>query len=187
MDFCFYSTDSIIELVKLFGFTLFSSNVNKWKRVIIRQCNLIVVSTQWIVFEVSEAIQHCIPFSKCKQASSSASNQFLLFPGELIAATRSTHISVNMEVNLQKMMRDPNTASSRIYIGNIPEGVSQQDIQIKFSKYGLIRGVLLNRKCFAYGILQRLLSCLFQGALDSFSSTMITVRIRLFSTKTEVN
>ncbi|XP_037043725.1 nuclear receptor coactivator 5 [Bradysia coprophila] len=50
-----------------------------------------------------------------------------------------------MEVNLQKMMRDPSTASSRIYIGNIPEGVSQQDIQNKFSKYGLIRGVLLNR------------------------------------------
>ncbi|KAJ6644023.1 Nuclear receptor coactivator 5 [Pseudolycoriella hygida] len=50
-----------------------------------------------------------------------------------------------MEVNLQKMMRDPNTASSRIYIGNIPDGVSQQDIQNKFSKYGPIRGVLLNR------------------------------------------
>lgn len=50
-----------------------------------------------------------------------------------------------MEVNLQKMMRDPNTASSRIYIGNIPDGVSQQDIQSKFSKHGSIRGVLLNR------------------------------------------
>lgn len=51
-----------------------------------------------------------------------------------------------MEVNLQKMMRDPNTAGSRIYIGNIPDGVTQQDIQNKFSKHGSIRGVLLNRK-----------------------------------------
>lgn len=52
-----------------------------------------------------------------------------------------------MEANLQKMMRDPNTADSRIYIGNIPDGVLQENIQDKFSKYGSIRGILLNRVC----------------------------------------
>lgn len=41
--------------------------------------------------------------------------------------------------NLQHL-KDPNTAPSRIYIGNVPEHATKADIEAKFSKYGQING-----------------------------------------------
>lgn len=48
-------------------------------------------------------------------------------------------------------MRDPLTANSRIYIGNLAEGVTREDIEQKFQQYGIINGVLLNR---GFGFIQ---------------------------------
>lgn len=42
-------------------------------------------------------------------------------------------------------MKDPATASSRIYIGNLGENVLKSDIENIFRKYGNIRGVLISR------------------------------------------
>lgn len=42
-------------------------------------------------------------------------------------------------------MKDPATASSRIYIGNLGENVMKSEIENIFRKYGNIRGVLLSR------------------------------------------
>lgn len=42
-------------------------------------------------------------------------------------------------------MKDPATASSRIYIGNLGENVLKSEIENIFRKYGNIRGVLLSR------------------------------------------
>lgn len=42
-------------------------------------------------------------------------------------------------------MRDPATASSRIYIGNLGENVLKSDIENIFRKYGNIRGIMLSR------------------------------------------
>lgn len=48
------------------------------------------------------------------------------------------------------IMRDPKTANSRIYIGNIPEN-SRSEIEEHFSKFGQIIGVILNR---GFGFIQ---------------------------------
>lgn len=56
--------------------------------------------------------------------------------------------SFNSDTSFQERlnMKDPNTASSRIFVGSIPhENVSRQDIEDAFSKYGKVTGVLLNR------------------------------------------
>ncbi|KAK3919812.1 Nuclear receptor coactivator 5 [Frankliniella fusca] len=43
-------------------------------------------------------------------------------------------------------MKDPSTASSRIFVGSIPhENVGRQDIEDAFSRFGKVTGVLLNR------------------------------------------
>ncbi|KAJ1529516.1 hypothetical protein ONE63_006289 [Megalurothrips usitatus] len=43
-------------------------------------------------------------------------------------------------------MKDPSTASSRIFVGSIPhENVGRQDIEDAFAKFGKVTGVLLNR------------------------------------------
>lgn len=39
------------------------------------------------------------------------------------------------------VMRDPNTAPARIYIGNVSESVTEEDLKNKFSKYGQIIGM----------------------------------------------
>lgn len=46
---------------------------------------------------------------------------------------------------MDRSMKDPATASSRIYIGNLGENVSKSDIENIFRKYGIIRGVMLSR------------------------------------------
>lgn len=50
-----------------------------------------------------------------------------------------------------QQMRDPGTASSRIYVGNLLEGVTSPDLTAHFAKYGTIRGVLINR---GFGFIQ---------------------------------
>lgn len=42
-------------------------------------------------------------------------------------------------------MKDPTTASSRIYLGNIGENANRNEIENIFRKYGNIRGVLVSR------------------------------------------
>lgn len=51
----------------------------------------------------------------------------------------------------QIMMRDPTTASSRIYVGNLIENLTNQDFSNHFSKYGPIRGAVINR---GFGFIQ---------------------------------
>lgn len=46
--------------------------------------------------------------------------------------------------NLQHL-KDPNTAPARIYIGNVPENCTKQDLEEKFAKYGQINGILMQR------------------------------------------
>lgn len=46
---------------------------------------------------------------------------------------------------MDRSMKDPATASSRIYIGNLGENVMKSEIENIFRKYGNIRGVLLSR------------------------------------------
>lgn len=46
---------------------------------------------------------------------------------------------------MDRSMKDPATASSRIYIGNLGENVLKSEIENIFRKYGTIRGVLLSR------------------------------------------
>lgn len=46
---------------------------------------------------------------------------------------------------MDRSMKDPATASSRIYIGNLAENVMKGEIENIFRKYGNIRGVLLSR------------------------------------------
>lgn len=48
-------------------------------------------------------------------------------------------------------MRDPSTTNSRIYLGNLADGVTREDIEQKFQQYGIINGVLLNR---GFGFIQ---------------------------------
>lgn len=50
-----------------------------------------------------------------------------------------------------QQMRDPGTASSRIYVGNLLESVTSPDLTAHFAKYGTIRGVLINR---GFGFIQ---------------------------------
>lgn len=50
-----------------------------------------------------------------------------------------------------QQMRDPGTASSRIYVGNLSESVTSPDLTAHFAKYGTIRGVLINR---GFGFIQ---------------------------------
>lgn len=38
-------------------------------------------------------------------------------------------------------LKDPNTAPARIYIGNVPEAATKEDIEAKFTKYGQINGI----------------------------------------------
>lgn len=45
----------------------------------------------------------------------------------------------------QDMMRDPTTAASRIYVGNLKENTQRNDLQTIFGKYGVIRGIMINR------------------------------------------
>lgn len=42
-------------------------------------------------------------------------------------------------------MRDPSTAASRIYIGNLNENVTKSDIENQFRRYGNIRGIMTSR------------------------------------------
>lgn len=49
------------------------------------------------------------------------------------------------------MMRDPNTANCRIYIGNIKEGTTPPEVSQLFSTCGQVLGVILNR---GFGFLQ---------------------------------
>lgn len=49
------------------------------------------------------------------------------------------------------LMRDPSTANSRIYIGNLSDELSREDIEQQFQKYGIINGILLNR---GFGFIQ---------------------------------
>lgn len=49
------------------------------------------------------------------------------------------------------IMRNPTTTGQRIYVGNLLESVTTPDLTTHFSKYGLIRGVLINR---GFGFIQ---------------------------------
>lgn len=51
----------------------------------------------------------------------------------------------------KNLMRDPATASSRIYVGSLSEQATEAQIQDLFSKYGAIRGVLVSK---GYGFVQ---------------------------------
>lgn len=42
-------------------------------------------------------------------------------------------------------LRDPSTANCRIYVGNLKENMSKQELQNIFNKYGTIRGVMVSR------------------------------------------
>lgn len=46
---------------------------------------------------------------------------------------------------MDRSLKDPATAPSRIYIGNLGENVSKTDLENIFRKYGNIRGSLLSR------------------------------------------
>lgn len=48
-------------------------------------------------------------------------------------------------------MRDPATENSRVYVGNLLENITSPDLTTHFSKYGVIRGVLINR---GFGFIQ---------------------------------
>lgn len=49
------------------------------------------------------------------------------------------------------MMRDPNTANCRVYVGNTKEGVTSPELTAHFSKHGQILGVSMNR---GFGFIQ---------------------------------
>lgn len=49
------------------------------------------------------------------------------------------------------IMRNAATAGQRIYVGNLLESVTTPDLTTYFAKYGLIRGVLINR---GFGFIQ---------------------------------
>lgn len=49
------------------------------------------------------------------------------------------------------MMRDPSTAPSRIYVGNLPDVITTAELTNQFSKHGTIRGIVINR---GFGFIQ---------------------------------
>lgn len=51
----------------------------------------------------------------------------------------------------KQFMRDPATASSRIYVGNIPETVVADNLEQKFNVHGRILGLVLQR---GFGFIQ---------------------------------
>lgn len=75
-------------------------------------------------------------------------------------------------------MKDPATASARIFVGSIPhDNVTRQDVEDVFSKFGKVVGVLLNR---GFGFVQ------FEnerGALDAIKESDIFFRGRRLDVK----
>lgn len=51
-----------------------------------------------------------------------------------------------MDVNL----RDPNQINNRIYVGHLNESINQELLEIKFSPYGKIVGILRTQPGFAF-------------------------------------
>lgn len=54
-------------------------------------------------------------------------------------------------MNNDNALRDPTTANSRIYVGNLKENTPKNELQNIFSKYGNIRGVMVSRN---FGFIQ---------------------------------
>lgn len=54
-------------------------------------------------------------------------------------------------MNNDNALRDPATANCRIYVGNLKENTSKQELQNIFAKYGMIRGVMVSRN---FGFIQ---------------------------------
>lgn len=57
-----------------------------------------------------------------------------------------------MDVNL----RDPNQIANRIYVGHLNDSISAELLDIKFSPYGKIVGVLRTQPGFAFIQVRRL-------------------------------
>lgn len=53
--------------------------------------------------------------------------------------------------NSKIFMKDPSTANCRVYIGNLSDVVSSQDLETHFSKYGNVLGVNLHK---GFGFIQ---------------------------------
>lgn len=72
-------------------------------------------------------------------------------------------------MDLHVLMRDPATASSRIYVGNLSELIAKEEIQGHFARYGTIKGVLLNR---GFGFIQFDNDQSAQNAIQNENNTM---------------
>lgn len=64
-------------------------------------------------------------------------------PSQTQLAAPQGGLAAKLKARKNVYMRDPNTAPARIYIGNIAEGVTEGDIEDKFSPYGQISGKLV--------------------------------------------
>lgn len=81
-------------------------------------------------------------------------------------------LAAKLKARKNVYMRDPNTAPARVYIGNIAEGVTEEDLEEKFSPYGQISGKLHFQFRFSFSMI-RILVQFYSFFLRYFTSTRI--------------
>uniref|UniRef100_A0A336MH24 CSON015208 protein n=1 Tax=Culicoides sonorensis TaxID=179676 RepID=A0A336MH24_CULSO len=72
------------------------------------------------------------------------------------------------------ILRDPNTAPARIYIGNVSEQTTEEDLKNKFGKYGQIVGISVNR---GFAFLQFMTKDSAQAAIENENKTLLHDKI----------
>ncbi len=66
--------------------------------------------------------------------------------------------------------------SSKLYVGNLPDSATEQDLSVKFAAYGIVQSVKLitNRdtgQCRGFGFIEMMSEAEAQAAIDSLNGT----------------
>ncbi len=66
--------------------------------------------------------------------------------------------------------------SSKLYVGNLPDSATEQDLSVKFAAYGTVKSVKLitNRdtgQCRGFGFIEMMSEAEAQAAIDSLNGT----------------
>lgn len=75
--------------------------------------------------------------------------------------------------NTKQFMTDPETVDARIYVGNLKEGMSGNELEEKFGMHGRIMGVLVNR---GFGFIQFETGDQARAAIDNENGTNLAGR-----------